>query len=179
MSPSLTLISLLKQLTALRETLTRVYQFSKGCDKGYGWTFRGTRWVGKGMREEVWSFHVLFPIISQWLILRKTWFTFKNLFLPPVFVFQDPSMTQWYFMSKIWQLERKSYSETVFHSLWKYLKINLRFLFFFCILQNFVLEKPSSLIPSVVRIHNNHSNDNNDSYHLLIYFVHGTLYNLL
>ena len=50
-------------------------------------------------------------------------------------------------------------------------------MFFFYISQNFELEKPNSLIPSVVRIcnnNNNNNNNNNHSYHLLFYFVSGT-----
>ena len=74
--------------------------------------------------------------------------------------------------------KRKPYSKTTSSLYENNLTLNY---FFPCVSQNFELEKPNSLIPSVVRIYNNNDSNtnNNHSHYLLIYFVPGTLYNLI
>ena len=73
--------------------------------------------------------------------------------------------------------KRKLYLETISILYESNLKINY---FFSYVSQNFELEKPNSLIPSVVRLYNNNDSNNNSNQPLLNnHFVPGTLHNLM
>ena len=73
--------------------------------------------------------------------------------------------------------KRKLYLETISILYENNLKINY---FFSYVSQNFELEKPNSLIPSVVRLYNNNDSNNNSNQPLLNnHFVPGTLHNLM
>lgn len=75
-------------------------------------------------------------------------------------------MTQRYLCVRFDSWKRKLYLETISILYESNLKINY---FFSYVSQNFELEKPNSLIPSVVRLYNNNdSNNNNNHSHYLI-----------